>query len=68
MNDLNYQILEVTGTSEEGIEQAIINALHAGEKLHGKMAWYEVTSAKKHPLENQRITFRAHVRIGCNTH
>jgi len=66
MDDLNYQILEVVGTSEEGVEQAIINALHAGEKLHGKLAWYEVTSTQK--SNAQSGGFHACVRIGCNTH
>lgn len=63
-----YQILEVVGTSEEGVDQAIHNALLVGEKLYGKLAWYEVTSTNDFSKSKQASRFQAHVRIGCTTH
>ncbi|HQR04815.1 MAG: dodecin domain-containing protein [Proteobacteria bacterium] len=46
MSDHVYKIIELTGSSHEGIEAAVSNAVEkAGKSLHG-LRWFEVTETR----------------------
>ena len=50
-----YKHIELTGSSEEGIQQAIESAItKASESLHG-MRWFEVTDTRGH-VEHGRVS------------
>ncbi|MCK0767301.1 dodecin [Chromohalobacter canadensis] len=54
MSDHVYKHIELTGSSPDGIEQAVNNALEkARETLHG-MRWFEITDTRGH-LEDGRV-------------
>ncbi|MDR9438989.1 MAG: dodecin family protein [Halomonas sp.] len=54
MNHHTYKHIELTGSSEKGIEDAIQGALtKAAESLHG-MRWFEVVDTRGH-IEHGRV-------------
>ena len=59
MADRTYRITEIVGTSPEGVDQAIRNAVkRASQTLHN-LDWFEVTEIRGH-LENGEV---AHVQV-----
>jgi flavin-binding protein dodecin len=61
-----YQLVELVGTSQEGIEQAIDNAIKQAAKSHGKLDWFEVLETRGFIDNNQVKYYQVHVKIGCN--
>lgn len=54
MSDHVYKLIELTGSSKSGIEDAVNNAVaKASESLH-HMRWFEVTETRGH-IENGRV-------------
>lgn len=54
MSNHTYKHIELTGSSEEGIQQAIESAVaKASETLHG-MRWFEVLDTRGH-IEHGRV-------------
>jgi hypothetical protein len=60
MADHVYRVTEIVGTSTEGLDAAIRNAVErAAQTLHG-LDWFEVTEIRGH-LDDGAI---AHVQVG----
>ncbi|SFU68743.1 dodecin [Halomonas korlensis] len=59
-----YKHIELTGSSENGIEEAVNNAINkASDSLHG-MRWLEVTDTRGH-IENGRVAhWQVTVKVG----
>lgn len=59
-----YKHIELTGSSEKGIEDAVNNAItKASDSLHG-MRWLEVTDTRGH-IENGRVAhWQVTVKVG----
>ncbi|XOV77909.1 MAG: dodecin [Aestuariibacter sp.] len=54
MSDHVYKLIELTGSSKSGIEDAVNNAVaKASESLH-HMRWFEVTETRGH-IENGKV-------------
>lgn len=68
MTNRVYQIVELVGTSEEGIEEAINNAIAQAAKVHGKLDWYEVLETRGFIEGNQSKYYQVHLKIGCHAH
>lgn len=66
MNDKVYHIVELVGTSQEGIEPAIANAIAQASKMHGKLDWFEVLETRGFIDDNKIKYYQVHVKIGCN--
>ena len=66
MTDKVYQIVELVGTSQEGIEQAIDNAIKQAAKSHKKVDWFEVLETRGFIDDNKVKYYQVHVKIGCN--
>ncbi|WP_299310907.1 dodecin [uncultured Halomonas sp.] len=64
MSNHIYKHIELTGSSEEGIEQAIESALaKASESLHG-MRWFEVLDTRGH-IEHGRVAhWQVTIKVG----
>ena len=54
MSDHVYKKIELVGSSPEGIEEAIKNALTRAEKTVRNMRWFEVTETRGH-IENGKV-------------
>lgn len=64
MTDKVYQLVELVGTSQEGIEQAIDNAIKQAAKANGKLEWFEVLETRGFIDNNKVKYYQVHVKIG----
>lgn len=59
-----YKKVEITGSSAEGTDQAIQNAIaKAGKTLHN-MAWFEVVEIRGHLVNNAIAHWQVTIKIG----
>ncbi|KTD04846.1 protein with a Dodecin-like topology [Legionella geestiana] len=68
MSDKVYQVIELVGTSQHGIEDAINNAVSHAAKAHGKLDWYEVVQTRGFIEGDKTRYFQVNLKIGCHTH
>lgn len=65
MTDKVYEIIEVVGTSEKDMEQAIENALEKTAQSGKKLDWFEVVQTRGF-IDNNRVKYyQVHLKIGC---
>jgi flavin-binding protein dodecin len=63
-DDHIYKILELVGSSEKGIEDAIQNAVSRASKTVRGMKWFEVVQARGH-IENGSVAhYQVILRVG----
>ena len=63
-DDHIYKILELVGSSEKGIEDAIQNAISRASKTVRGMKWFEVVQARGH-IENGSVAhYQVVLRVG----
>jgi flavin-binding protein dodecin len=59
-----YKILELVGSSEKGIEDAIQNAISRASKTVREMKWFEVAQTRGH-IENGTVRhYQVVLRVG----
>jgi flavin-binding protein dodecin len=49
-----YKLIELTGSSPKGIEDAVNNAIDRASKTVRNMRWFEVTETRGH-IENGKV-------------
>jgi flavin-binding protein dodecin len=63
-NNHVYKLIELTGSSPNGIEDAINNAVNRAAKTVRNMRWFEVTETRGH-IENGKIGhWQVTVKVG----
>lgn len=66
MSNNVYKLIEVIGTSENSMEEAVQNAIsRAGETVQ-KMQWFEITETRGRISEGNKILWQVTVKIGFN--
>lgn len=68
MSNRVYQVVELVGTSEQGIEEAINNAISQACRVHGKLDWYEVIQTRGFIEGDKSKYYQVHLKIGCHAH
>lgn len=64
MQDHVYKILELVGSSEDSIEEAIENAVARASKTVRNMRWFEVTNTRGY-IDNDKIAhYQVTIRVG----
>ena len=64
MSNHVYKMIELTGSSDKGIEEAIQNAVtKAGETVRN-MRWFQVTDTRGHIDNNQVQHWQVTIKIG----
>ncbi len=64
MADTVFKKIELVGTSPDGFDAAVSNAIaKAGETIHG-ISWFEVAELRGSVAEGKVKQFQATVRIG----
>ena len=59
-----YKLIELTGSSPYGIEDAVNNAINRASKSVRNMRWFEVTETRGH-IENGKIGhWQVTVKVG----
>ena len=64
MSDHVYKLIEVVGTSAEGIEQAVNNAIERAGKTVQNMRWFTVTETRGDIDKNKAAHWQVTVKIG----
>jgi len=65
MSNRVYNILELVGTSEKGIEAAIDNAIKEAGKKHENLDWFQVIETRGLIDDNRVKYYQVHLKIGC---
>lgn len=64
MTDRTYRVTELVGTSKDGVDAAIQNAIgRAGETLR-HLDWFEVTQIRGHIIDNQIDHYQVGLKVG----
>jgi flavin-binding protein dodecin len=64
MSDHVYKIIELTGSSNKGQDDAIRNAVERASQTVRNMRWFEVTESRGH-IDNGKIAhYQVTVKIG----
>ncbi|MFP4147329.1 MAG: dodecin [Halorhodospira sp.] len=64
MGDHVYKIVELTGSSRHGIEDAVNNAIHrAGKTLH-HLRWFQVIDTRGHLEDGQVTHWQVTIKVG----
>lgn len=64
MTDRTYRVTELVGTSKEGLDAAITNAIsRAGETLR-HLDWFEVTQIRGHIVDNAIDHYQVGLKVG----
>lgn len=66
MSDKVYKVVELVGTSQEGIEQAIDNAIQHAAQSNEKLGWFEVLETRGFIDDSKTKYYQVRVKIGCN--
>jgi flavin-binding protein dodecin len=64
MSDHIYKTVEITGTSSEGITEAINNAVKKASESLRNIDWFEVVGVRGHVAEGGVAHFQVTVKIG----
>lgn len=68
MTNRTYQIVELVGTAEQSIEEAINNAITHAAQQHGKLDWFEVLETRGFIEDNKARYYQVRLKIGCHAH
>jgi flavin-binding protein dodecin len=64
MNDNVYKIIEIVGSSETSIEDAIDTAIARASTTLDELRWFEVTETRGH-IENGKVAhYQVTLRVG----
>lgn len=66
MSDKVYKVVELVGTSQQGIEQAIDNAIQEAAKTHHHLNWFEVVETRGFIDDSKTKYYQVRVKIGCH--
>ncbi len=64
MSDHVYKKIELTGSSENSIEEAVQNALARAQKTVRNMRWFEVIDTRGHIDGGQVAHWQVTIKIG----
>jgi flavin-binding protein dodecin len=64
MSDHVYKSVEITGSSPDGVTQAIDGAIAKASKTLRNLDWFELTSVRGHIEEGRVAHYQATLKIG----
>lgn len=64
MSSHTYSVSELVGTSPDGTDAAIRNALDRAGKTIRNIDWFEVVSVRGHADEDKVLHFQATIKVG----
>lgn len=64
MTDHVYKLIELTGSSKKGIEEAVNNAVEKAGKTVRNMRWFEVVNTRGH-IDNGHVAhWQVTIKVG----
>lgn len=64
MTDRSYRISEIVGTSTQGVDDAIRNAVSAAARDTAHLDWFEVVEIRGHIVDQQVAHTQVTVKLG----
>ena len=64
MSEHSYRLIEVVGSSPDGIDQAIKNAIEDAAKTLRNIHWFQVVETRGHVEDGKIQHFQVTVKIG----
>ena len=64
MQDHVYKILELVGSSEKSIEDAVQNAINRAAKTIREMKWFEIVQTRGHIEDGTVRHYQVTLRVG----
>ena len=64
MSDHIYKKIELVGSSPNGIEDAVNNAIDRAAKTIRNMGWFEVAEVRGHIVDNKFEHWQVTVKVG----
>lgn len=64
MPDHVYKVVELTGSSETGVEDAVRNAIARASETVRNMRWFEVTDTRGHIEGNSIGHWQVTIKVG----
>lgn len=64
MSDHVYKLVEIVGSSREGSDAAIRNAIETAAKSIRHIDWFEVVETRGHVVDGQVAHFQVTLKIG----
>ena len=64
MSEHIYRIAEIVGTSPDGVDDAIRNAVTRANQTLRNMDWFEMTEVRGHLADGQVADWQVTVKIG----
>lgn len=64
MSERVYNMMELVGTSEKSIEQAINNALEQAAKKQTNLDWFQVVETRGFIDKDKTKYYQVHLKIG----
>jgi len=64
MANRTYRVTEVVGTSTEGIDAAISNAIKRASQTLRHLDWFEVTQVRGHVVDDAVEHFQVTMKLG----
>jgi dodecin len=64
MTDNVYSISEIVGTSQDGVDAAIRNAIQRANRTLRNLDWFEVAEIRGHILDGDIEHFQVHLKVG----
>jgi flavin-binding protein dodecin len=64
MSNRTYRVTEVVGTSTEGIDDAITNAVRRASRTLRHLDWFEVTQVRGHVVDDRVEHFQVELKLG----
>jgi hypothetical protein len=64
MTDHTYRLTEIVGTSPDGIEEAIRNAVRRTSSTVRNVDWFEMTEVRGQVVDGEIAHFQVYLKIG----
>jgi flavin-binding protein dodecin len=64
MADRTYRVTEIVGTSPDGIEAAVRNAVRRASQSLRHLDWFEVTQVRGQILDGEVAHFQVDIKVG----
>ena len=64
MSDHVYRVTEIVGSSPDGVDQAIRNAVERASQTLRNLDWFEVAEIRGHLADGQIAHVQVHLKVG----
>lgn len=64
MANRTYRVIEIVGTSPDGVDQAIRNGIHRAGQTMRHLDWFEVTQVRGYIVDGEIEHFQVGLKVG----